>query len=56
MVKWRNSSCRDHLEDLGSINMDLQKIGRREVDWFDLAQERDKWQAVGNSVMELQLP
>ena len=36
--------------------MGLQKIGRSGVVWFDLAQDRDKWRAVGNSVMELQVP
>lgn len=36
--------------------MELQKIGQRGMDWFDLAQERDKWRAVGNSVLELQVP
>jgi hypothetical protein len=39
-----------------SIKMDLQKIGRKGVDWFDLAQNRDKWRAVANSRMELQVP
>jgi hypothetical protein len=26
------------------------------MDWFDLAQDRDRWQALVNAVMKLQVP
>ena len=39
-----------------NINIDLQKIGMRGVIWFDLAQGRNMWLAVANSVMELHVP
>jgi hypothetical protein len=49
---------RDHLEEPGiewddNIKMDLQKEGCGGMDWIDLAQERDKCQALVNTVMNL---
>jgi hypothetical protein len=35
------------------IRMDLKKIGLRGVDWIQLAEDRDRWQAVVNTVMNL---
>jgi hypothetical protein len=31
--------------------VDLKQIGLEGVDWIDLAQDRDKWQAVVSAVM-----
>jgi len=36
--------------------MDLKKIRREGMDWIELAQNRDKWQADVNAVMNLQVP
>jgi hypothetical protein len=36
--------------------MDLREIGFRDVDWIDLAQDRDMWRAVVNTVMNLRVP
>ena len=36
--------------------MDLKEIGQKGVDWIDLAQDRDKWQAVVNAVLILWVP
>jgi hypothetical protein len=33
------------------IKMDLQEVGRRGMDWIDLAQDRDRWRALVYSVM-----
>jgi hypothetical protein len=33
--------------------MDLRNIGWDDMDWFNLAQERDQWRALVNSVMNL---
>jgi hypothetical protein len=39
-----------------NIKMDLLEIGVSVVDWIGLAQDRYRWRAVVNSVMNLQLP
>ena len=31
--------------------MDLQEVGRESIDWIDLAQDRDRWRALVNAVM-----
>jgi len=37
-----------------NIKMDLQEVGWG-MDWIDLAQDRDRWQAVVNAVMILEV-
>ena len=39
-----------------NIKMDLQDVGRRGMDWIELAQDRDRWRAVINAVMNLWFP
>jgi hypothetical protein len=39
-----------------NIKMDLQDVGGRVTDWIDLADERDKWRALANAVMNLRVP
>jgi hypothetical protein len=36
--------------------MDLQDVGWGGMDWFEVAQDRDRWQALGNLVMNVQVP
>jgi hypothetical protein len=38
------------------IKTDLKEIEIRDVDWIDLAQNRDQWQALVNTVMNLGVP
>jgi hypothetical protein len=39
-----------------NIKMDLWEIGFGVVDWIHLAQDRDTWQALVNTVMDLRVP
>jgi hypothetical protein len=38
------------------ITMDLREIGWEVVDWIHLAQERDRWRALVNTVMNPRVP
>jgi hypothetical protein len=38
-----------------NIKMDLQEVGW-DTDWIELAQDRDRWWAVVNAVMNLRVP
>jgi hypothetical protein len=36
--------------------MDVREIGWGGMDWIDLAQDRDQWRALVNTVMNLRVP
>jgi hypothetical protein len=39
-----------------NIKIDLGEVGWDGVDWIDLAQDRDRWRAYVNAVMNLRVP
>jgi hypothetical protein len=39
-----------------NIKMDLGEVGWDGVNWIDLVQDRDRWRAYVNAVMNLRVP
>ena len=56
-ILWGNLSITVHLGVPGiDGRMDLQEVGCVDVDWIELAHDRDRWRAVVNGVMNLRVP
>jgi hypothetical protein len=54
---WGNLRERNHWgdPDVDGIKMDLQVVGCQGMDWIDLAEDRDRWRALVNAVMNLRV-
>ena len=48
--------CRPRRRWEDNIKMDLQEVGCGGMDWIELAQDRNRWQALVNAVMNLRVP
>jgi hypothetical protein len=53
--KWKRPVGRSRRRWEGNIRMDLTERGWEGVDWILLAQDRDQWWAVVNTVMNLRI-
>jgi hypothetical protein len=40
---------------MDNIKIDLRKIGWNGMDWIDLAEDKDQWRALVNTVMNLRV-
>jgi hypothetical protein len=45
-------------QDVGvdNIMMNLREIGCSDMDWIDLAQDRDQWRALENFILKIRVP
>jgi hypothetical protein len=39
-----------------NIKMDVEEVGGGRGDWMELAQDRDRWRALGSTVKNLRVP
>jgi len=39
-----------------NIKMDVLEVGNGDMDWIELAQDRDRWRVLVNAVMYLRVP
>jgi hypothetical protein len=47
---------RPRLRWVDNIRMDLGEVESGDADWIDLAQDRNRWRALVNSVLNLRVP
>jgi hypothetical protein len=47
---------RPRRKGVDNIKIDLRETGWDGVDWIDLAEDRDQWRALVNTVMNLRVP
>jgi hypothetical protein len=52
----RRSLERPRRRFVNNIKMDHREVGWRSMDWIDLAQVSDRWQALVKAVMKLSVP
>ena len=50
-IKSQRPFARPRLRWEDNIEMDLREVGCGDMDWLELAQDRDRWRALVNAVM-----
>jgi hypothetical protein len=55
-ARWKETTGRPRRRWMDNIKMDLREIGWDGMDWIDLTQDRYKWKALVNTVMNLRVP
>jgi hypothetical protein len=55
---WESQKERDHWEDQDVGGWTILKwiLGWDDVDWIDMAQDKDQWRVLGNTVLNLWVP
>jgi hypothetical protein len=56
---WGNLTEEDHWGDPGvdgNMKLDHQELGCGDMDWIELAQDRDRWRTLVSTVMNLRVP
>jgi len=51
-----DGTCRPRCRWKDNIKMDTRKIGWEGTDWMHVVQDRDKWRAILNTVMNRRVP
>jgi hypothetical protein len=54
--KGKNPLGRPRCRWKDNIGMDLQDVRCEGIDWIELAQDRERWRAIVNAVMNLWVP
>jgi hypothetical protein len=54
--RWKETTWKTRRRWEDNIKMHLQEVKWRGVDWMALGQENDRWRALVNAVMNLQVP
>jgi hypothetical protein len=55
-LKGKSPLARQRRRWVDNIKMDLREIGWCGMDWIDLAEDRDQWSVLVNTVMNLRVP
>jgi hypothetical protein len=55
-IRMKETVMKNKTKWLDNIKMDFRDIGSDGMDWIDLAQNRDQWRALVNTVMNLRVP
>jgi hypothetical protein len=55
-ARWKETTWKTRRRCEDNIKMHLQEVKWRGMDWMALVQDNDRWKALVNAVMNLQVP